>query len=84
METMISKNVRTAVIAFAGWMIMVLPAHSQQAPFAGLLGSWTGSGKVTLSDGSIERLKVYKGASHGMCTTRKDEVNADLLAFIKG
>ena len=29
-------------------------------------------------------LKVYKGGSHGMCTTRKDEVNADLLAFIKG
>ena len=29
-------------------------------------------------------LKVYKGGSHGMCTTQKDEVNADLLAFIKG
>ena len=29
-------------------------------------------------------LKVYQGGSHGMCTTRKDEVNADLLAFIKG
>jgi len=28
-------------------------------------------------------LKVYKGAPHGMCTTLKDEVNADLLAFIK-
>lgn len=29
-------------------------------------------------------LKIYKGASHGMCTVNKDEVNADLLAFIKG
>jgi non-heme chloroperoxidase len=28
-------------------------------------------------------LKVYKGAPHGMCTTNKDEVNADLLAFLK-
>jgi len=28
-------------------------------------------------------LKVIKGAPHGMCTTRKEEVNADLLAFIK-
>ncbi|MDH6170936.1 non-heme chloroperoxidase [Variovorax boronicumulans] len=28
-------------------------------------------------------LKVYKGAPHGMCTTHKDEVNADLLAFAK-
>jgi non-heme chloroperoxidase len=27
-------------------------------------------------------LKVYKGAPHGMCTTLKDEVNADLLTFI--
>jgi len=29
-------------------------------------------------------LKVYKGAPHGMCTTLKDQVNEDLLAFIKG
>ena len=28
-------------------------------------------------------LKVYEGASHGMCTTLKHEVNEDLLAFIK-
>ena len=28
--------------------------------------------------------KVYKGAPHGMCTTHKDQVNEDLLAFIKG
>ena len=29
-------------------------------------------------------LNVYQGAPHGMCTTRKDEVSADLLAFAKG
>lgn len=29
------------------------------------------------------RLKVYKGGPHGMATTRKDEINADLLAFLK-
>jgi non-heme chloroperoxidase len=28
-------------------------------------------------------LKVYKGASHGMCTTLKDQVNEDLLTFFK-
>ncbi len=28
-------------------------------------------------------LKVYKGAPHGLCTTMKDQVNADLLEFIK-
>ncbi len=30
------------------------------------------------------KLKVYPGAPHGMCTTKKHEVNADLLAFIQG
>jgi len=28
-------------------------------------------------------LKVFKGAPHGMCTTLKDEVNAELLAFFR-
>src|SRR5260370_30566428 len=28
-------------------------------------------------------LKVYKGAPHGLCTTQKENVNADLLAFLK-
>jgi non-heme chloroperoxidase len=27
--------------------------------------------------------KVYKGAPHGMCTTLKDQVNEELLAFFK-
>ncbi len=30
------------------------------------------------------KLKVYEGAPHGMCTTYKNKVNADLLAFIQG
>lgn len=30
------------------------------------------------------KLEVYKGAPHGMCTTLKDRVNADLLASLKG
>src|SRR6202047_2200716 len=29
-------------------------------------------------------LKVYPGAPHGRCSTLKDQVNAELLAFIKG
>jgi non-heme chloroperoxidase len=28
-------------------------------------------------------LKIYPGAPHGMCSTLKDQVNADLLAFLK-
>jgi non-heme chloroperoxidase len=30
------------------------------------------------------QLKIYKGGSHGICQTQKDEVNRDLLAFLKG
>jgi len=29
-------------------------------------------------------LKIYKGAPHGLCTTHKNLVNEDLLAFIRG
>jgi non-heme chloroperoxidase len=28
-------------------------------------------------------LKVYPGLSHGLCSTNKDQINADLLAFFK-
>jgi len=28
-------------------------------------------------------LKIYKGASHGLTVTHKDQVNADLIAFLK-
>jgi non-heme chloroperoxidase len=29
-------------------------------------------------------LKVYPGLPHRMCTVNKDQINADLLAFVKG
>jgi non-heme chloroperoxidase len=29
------------------------------------------------------KLKVYPGYPHGMCSTHKDQINADLLAFLK-
>jgi non-heme chloroperoxidase len=35
----------------------------------------------TLVKGSM--LKVYPGLGHGLCTINKDQVNADLLEFIK-
>src|SRR2546425_5286986 len=28
-------------------------------------------------------LKVYRGLPHGMCSTHKDQINTDLLAFVK-
>jgi non-heme chloroperoxidase len=27
-------------------------------------------------------LKIYPGAPHGLCSTHKDQVNADLLSFL--
>ena len=30
------------------------------------------------------QLKVYPGLPHGMCSTHKDQINADLFAFVKG
>ena len=42
---------------------------------------------ITTNDGTKivknAKLVVYKGGSHGICTTAKDRVSADLLAFIK-
>jgi len=29
------------------------------------------------------RLEIYKGAPHGLCSTHKDRVNADLFAFAR-
>ena len=29
-------------------------------------------------------LKIYPRFDHGMCSTHKDQINADLLAFLKG
>jgi non-heme chloroperoxidase len=42
---------------------------------AGLLSSKIVKGAI---------LKTYPGAPHGMCSTLKDKINADLLAFVKG
>ncbi len=30
------------------------------------------------------KLKVYPGLPHGMCTTHKNVINEDILAFLKG
>ncbi|MBP2168849.1 non-heme chloroperoxidase [Erwinia toletana] len=40
-------------------------------------------GKATAAMLPNGQLKVYPGGSHGICTTHKDQINADLLAFIQ-
>src|SRR5713226_9771228 len=42
------------------------------------------SAMLSSTIGKNATLKVYKGAPHGMCTTLKDQVNSELLDFIKG
>jgi hypothetical protein len=43
-----------ALIAAA---ILASPSHAQSGPFAGMAGVWSGSGTVTLDDGSSERIR---------------------------
>ncbi len=53
--------IRNGIAAIAAIMIVHLiaasPAFAQSAPFAGLAGSGSGSGTISLSDGSRERLR---------------------------
>ena len=41
------------------------------------------SGMLSAKLAKNAKLKIYKGAPHGMCTTEKDRVSSDLLEFIK-
>ncbi|WP_332307964.1 alpha/beta hydrolase [Elstera litoralis] len=41
-----------------------------------------GRASAALIPGSV--LKTYPGAPHGITDTHKDQLNADLLAFIQG
>ena len=53
--------VRNSIAAIATTVIVhsfaMSPAAAQSAPFAGLAGAWSGSGTISLSDGSKERLR---------------------------
>ena len=40
-------------------------------------------GKVAAEMLPDATLKVYEGGSHGICTTHKQQINQDLLEFIK-
>jgi len=49
---------------------------------------WNGNDMDTYADDLAKlvegaTLKVYPGLPHGMCSTHKDQINADLLACIK-
>jgi hypothetical protein len=42
-----------------------------------------GSGQPVVFSHKSATLKVYPGLPHGLCSTHKDQVNLDLLAFFK-
>ncbi|MGY3615351.1 hypothetical protein [Bradyrhizobium sp. USDA 10063] len=47
----------TLAAAFAVTTFAVSPSHAQSGPFAGMAGTWSGGGSVTLDDGSRERIR---------------------------
>ncbi|WP_407170333.1 hypothetical protein [Bradyrhizobium sp. ORS 111] len=46
-----------AAAAFFVTAIASTAGHAQSGPFAGMAGTWSGSGSVTLDDGSSERIR---------------------------
>src|SRR5499425_2057128 len=60
---------------FDGPTLIIQGDDDQIVPFAA-----AGQLQAKLVKGAT--LKVYKGAPHGLCTTHKDRVNEDLLAFL--
>jgi non-heme chloroperoxidase len=64
------KKMNVPTLIMHGDDDQIVPIHDSATLSAKLVGGST--------------LKVYPGLSHGMCSTNKDQINADLLAFIKG
>jgi hypothetical protein len=65
---MYRQLVRAAGIA-AALLLSVSAGHAQSRPFAGLDGTWSGNGTISLSDGSSERIRcraVYKVDGSGL------------------
>jgi hypothetical protein len=62
------RALKVAGIA-AALMLSVSAGHGQSGPFTGFDGSWSGSGTVSLSDGSTERIRCkadYKVNGNGL------------------
>jgi hypothetical protein len=60
-----------AAVLFAA-SLTAAPSHAQSGPFAGLAGTWSGGGSVTLDDGSKERIRcraTYAPAGASMTMT---------------
>src|ERR1700751_1629708 len=53
---MFGRLLMAAAVLFAA-SLAASPSHAQSGPFAGLAGTWSGGGSVTLDDGSKERIR---------------------------
>ena len=54
-----------------------------QAGFKGVIDCINASAPLSSKMIKGSKLKIYPGAPHGLCSTLKDQVNEDLLAFFK-
>jgi hypothetical protein len=74
----------TAAGVGAALMLSVSAGHAQSGPFAGFDGAWTGTGTVTLSDGTNEHLRCkadYKVGGNGLGLKQKLECASDSYKF---
>jgi len=80
---MTGKVLRAAGIA-AALMLSVSGGHAQSRPFAGLDGAWSGSGTISLSDGSSERIRCranYKVDGTGLSLKQTLRCASDSYKF---
>ncbi|WP_410708239.1 hypothetical protein [Bradyrhizobium sp. BWA-3-5] len=69
-----ARRLTFAAVALFWAASVASPGHAQSSTFAGMAGTWSGGGTVTLDDGSSERIRcraVYRvtGASMQMSLT---------------
>jgi hypothetical protein len=82
-DKMTGKVLRAAGIA-AALMLSVSAGHAQSRPFAGLDGAWSGSGTISLSDGSSERIRCranYKVDGTGLSLKQTLRCASDSYKF---
>ena len=80
---MTGKVLRAAGIA-AALLLSVSAGHAQSRPFAGLDGAWSGSGTISLSDGSSERIRCranYKVDGTGLSLKQTLRCASDSYKF---
>src|SRR4029077_14350399 len=80
---MYRQLVRAAGIA-AALLLSVSAGHAQSRPFAGLDGTWSGNGTISLSDGSSERTRcraVYKADASGLSLKQTLRCASDSYKF---